>query len=64
MKNLSISPISSREFDRLSNFSEREVCYHDGMISSKRCCHPEFGEIVLISFFNGSYLMIHTVEVS
>lgn len=63
MKKLSISPITSKEYDRLVMYGSTEVFhYHDGTISSTYATHPEYGDVILISAFHGSCLMIHRLD--
>lgn len=56
MKNLKVTPITSRQYDKLLGC---ETYHHDEMITSKHGVHREYGEVVLISTFHGSCLMIH-----
>jgi hypothetical protein len=60
MKELKITPITAKQYDKVSGNEAKETVYYEGLIASKRVNHPEFGDVILISSFHGSCLMIHS----
>lgn len=56
MKTLKVTPITSRQYDQIRGC---ETFHYNETVTTKHGVHPEYGEVVLVSTFHGSCLMIH-----
>ena len=63
MKNLKISPITSRQYQNIAGYAKKETFYYEGLVATRHASHPEYGDVILVSSFNGSYLMIHNPNI-
>lgn len=62
MKNLKISPITSRQYQNIAGDPKKETFYYEDLVATQHANHPKYGDVILISSFNGSYLMIHNPD--
>lgn len=58
-KELEITPITAQQYDKISGNNANETVYYEGLLATKCVNHPEYGDVILISSFHGSCLMIH-----
>jgi hypothetical protein len=63
MKNMIISSITSRQYEDIAGYAENETFHYEDLVATRHANHPEYGDVILVSSFNGSYLMIHHPDI-